>query len=65
MTKAEYRQYFAECRKYVKLTVIAKENGIHVSNLSHFINDGVDFLMSLEMCEKLYNAIAATLEKIV
>lgn len=65
MTKAEYRQYFAECRKYVKLTVIAKENGIHVSNLSHFINDEVDFLMSLEMCEKLYNAIAATLEKIV
>ena len=65
MNKAEYREYFARCKKYVKLTVIAKENGIHVSNLSHFINDGTDFLLSIEMCEKLYKAISDTLEKIV
>ena len=65
MNKAEYREYFAKCKKYVKLTVIAKENNIHISNFSHFMNDSSDFLMSYQMLEKMYNAVGDTLKKIV
>ena len=66
MNKSEYRRYFASCMNYVKITKIAKEAGIHVSNMSKFLKGSeYDFLMSEEKCRILYNAINDTLSRII
>lgn len=65
-SKQEFRAYFAECKKYVKISVLAKEIGISQSNLSYFMKDSAyDALISLEKLISLENHIQNTLEKIV
>lgn len=68
MNKAEYRQYFRMMQKYVKLTVICREAGIHVSNFSKFLKDETgrnDWCISIDKLNILRNACEDTLSKIV
>lgn len=62
-SKDEYRLYFAECKRYVKITNICKLVNISIGNYSNFMK-GLDTL-SLEKLRQLENAIADTLKKFV
>lgn len=65
-SKAYYRSYFAQCKKYVKISVLAKEIGISQSNLSYFMkNSAYDALISIEKLNALEMHISNTLKKIV
>lgn len=66
MTKAEYRRYFADVKTYVKITIIAAECGISLSSLSKFMkSNNYDFLLSLDKCNVLFNAIQDRLNSFV
>lgn len=62
-SKDEYRLYFAECKKYVKVTNICKLCGISLGNYSNFMK-GYDAL-SLQKLALLESTIADTLKKFV
>ena len=65
-SKNEFRSYFAKCKKYVKISVLAKEIGISQSNLSYFMKDSAyDALISIDKLALLENHISETLLKIV
>ncbi len=65
-SKASYRSYFAKCKKYVKISVLAKEIGISQSNLSYFMkNSAYDALISIDKLHALEMHISNTLKKIV
>ena len=56
MTKAEYREYFAQCKPLLRMSYFLRLAGIGDSNFSYFMK-GNDFLLSLEKLELLYNCI--------
>ena len=56
MSKQEYRDELLRVRYYIKLTVIAKDLGISLSNLSYFLN-GADRMMSIEKLNLLYSKV--------
>lgn len=66
MQKYDYRSYFAECKKYIKLTPLCKECGVSQSALSRFMmGEAYDYVISLESLERLKNHIQDVLIKIV
>ena len=66
MLKKDYRAFFAECKKYVKLTPICKECGINQSALSRFMmGQAYDYVVSLESLQRLYAHLQEVLIKFV
>lgn len=66
MRKCDYRSYFANVKKYVKLTPLCKEIGVSQSALSRFLmGDAYDYVISIETLNKLYQHLQNTLLKIV
>jgi len=62
-SKVFYREYFAEIKKYVKLSVICKEVGVPQNALSRFISRDMSYL-SLDSLKKVYDRTQDILEKI-
>lgn len=66
MTKYEYRRYFAQCKKYVKLANIAENAGLQQSRLSQFMQgEKYDSYMSMFDCEIMHDEIVSTLKKLI
>ena len=66
MQKCDFRSYFANVKKYVKLTPLCKEIGINQSALSRFLmGEAYDYVISLDTLQRLYNHLQDTLLKIV
>lgn len=63
MTKNEFRQFFAQCKPYLKLNTFCKECDIQTPALTHFVK-GYDAALSEANLIKLYNYISDKLEKI-
>ena len=60
--KETYRTILNGLKKYVKLSVIAKECGIHQPNLSKFLKDSAyNDTMSVENLDLLYKSVKSTL----
>ncbi len=65
MNKAEYREYFAECKKMLKLNYFLKLCNISNSNFSYFLkSSNYDFMISIEKLEQLEKCIDDELFKI-
>lgn len=62
-SKDEYRLYFADCKKYVKITNICKLVNISIGNYSNFMK-GYDTLSYNKLAD-LERAISDTLKKYV
>lgn len=66
MSKNDYRIFFANVKKYFKLTVFCKENNISLSNFSNFMKGSeYDFLISTSKLNALYESVIKYCEKIV
>lgn len=66
MKKYEYRSYFAECKKYVKLTPLCHECNVSQSALSRFMmGEAYDYVISEDSLKRLYDHMHKVLEKIV
>lgn len=53
--KEWYRQYFNQCKPYLKLNTFCKMCGVDQSALSKFLKDPLfDYILSLESLERLY-----------
>lgn len=63
MSKSFYREYFAQCRKVIKLTYIVDLCGISRSNFSKFMN-GIDWVMSINLLDRVYFTLQDELRKI-
>lgn len=65
MTKAEYREYFAQCKDFIKFNKFIKECGICQPCFSRFMsNELFDYQISIEKLDQLYNSIKAEVNKI-
>lgn len=66
MQKYDYRSYFANVKRYIKLTPLCKECGVSQSALSRFMmGDAYDYVISLESLDRLYKHIRETITKVV
>lgn len=64
MNKADYFALFNDMKRSIKLSVFAKEAGIHSSALSKFLSDPIfDYQISLEKLDSMYLLIMNELEK--
>lgn len=64
MTKNEYREFFAYCKQYIKLSAACKNAQIKQSNLTAFLR-GYDYALSIEKLERIKRAITDICENIV
>lgn len=58
MAKESYRDYFAECIKYIKLKPIVLEEHLNYSNFMKFLNNQADWCISAEKLEQLKQAVS-------
>lgn len=66
MQKYDYRSYFANVKRYIKLTPLCKECGVSQSALSRFIKgEAYDYVISIESLDKLYKHIRETVYNVV
>ena len=66
MTKAEYREYFAQCKPYIKFNYFIKECNISQSSFSKFMKDPLfDYVLSINSLDKVYSMIKDCVNKIV
>lgn len=66
MQKYEYRSYFANVKKYVKLTPLCHECNVSQSALSRFMmGEAYDYVISLESLQRLYDHLQQVINKIV
>lgn len=63
MNKTEYREYFAECKKLIKLSYVCKMCGIPQSHLAGFMG-GYDYALSIDKLEIIRNTLISLCEKI-
>ncbi len=63
MKKSDYRDFFAKCKKYIKLSAVCKDIGIPRQNLSAFMQ-GYDYALSVDKLHVIYESICNILEKI-
>lgn len=65
MTKNDYRTFFAQCKTMLKLNYFCKLVNISPVTLSRFMKgEAWDYEMSLDKCQKLYDAINDTIQNI-
>lgn len=57
--KDDYRSYFAEVSKFLKMKYYCDMVGIQPSHLSTFLRTNYTSIMSLDKCRKLYECIQA------
>lgn len=62
--KCQYREYFAQCKSYVKFTAIFKDVGIPQSAFSRFMQ-GYDWFLSVESLQKIEDRLKEIAAKIV
>lgn len=56
--KADYRQYFASVKMWLKMNYFLKQVNIDSSNFSRFLrSDEHDYLVSIDKLNKLYEEI--------
>lgn len=55
--KEDYKAYFAEVSKFLKMKYYCDKVGIKSSHLSTFMNTDYLAIMSIEKCQRLYNCI--------
>lgn len=55
--KEDYRAYFAEVSKFLKMSYFCKLCGIQQQHLSTFIKTDYSAIMSVDKCRKLYDCI--------
>lgn len=55
--KEDYKAYFAEVSKFLKMSYFCKLCGIQQQHLSTFVKTDYLAIMSLDKCVKLYNCI--------
>nr|DAU21671.1 MAG TPA: hypothetical protein [Inoviridae sp.] len=66
MTKAEYREYFAECKPFIKFKYFLKKCNIPESSFSKFMQDDLfDYQISLNKLNQLYNLLNETIYGII
>lgn len=64
-TKETYREYFAECRKYIKLKAVCKESNVNYSNFMKFLNNEADWCMSVDKLETLKQALENSVSSLI
>ena len=65
LTKDSYREYFAECRPYVKFSKFLKDCNISSGQFSLFMRGSeYNWTMAIERLDVLYNHIHEVLGKI-
>ena len=58
MSKGSYREFFAQCKPAIKLSYFCQIAHVPATTLSMFIkSDAYDYMMSLDACKRLYDAI--------
>lgn len=66
MSKSSYREYFAECRRFLKMKYFLKLSGISESNFCLFMKgDAYDYTVSIEKLDSLKNNIKVFCSEIV
>lgn len=61
--KSVYRVYFAECSRYVKMSSILSEIGIHKSTFSRFMqSEAYDHYLSVDKLETIKREVAERLK---
>lgn len=64
MKKSEFRDFFAECKQYIKLNRICEEVCIPQQNLSSFMN-GYDYALSIDKLYIIYNHLIDTISELI
>lgn len=65
MTKSEYREYFAQCKDFIKFNYFLKQCDICQPAFSKFmINDYFDYQVSIEKLDCLYRLIKQSVNNI-
>lgn len=58
MVKSDYRSFFAKCKSAIKLSYFCSIAHVPATTLSMFMkSDAYDYMMSLDACKRLYDAI--------
>lgn len=68
MSKDEYRSYFVQCMKLIKITHLLQIASIPRTNFSKFINDNSQYgnaLISIERLELLHQLLVTELKKLI
>lgn len=65
MSKSEYRTYFADVSRYVKMKNVLEDIGLTTPNFYRFMkSEEYDWCMSVEMLELIHNQVRETLSKL-
>lgn len=65
MMKNDYREFFAQCKLYLKLNRFCEIANVNRINLSRFLKgESYNWCMSIDSCKRLYDCINNVLDKI-
>ena len=65
MSKSDYRSFFAECKSAIKIVYFLRQIGVSQTAFSLFMRgEEHDYVMSLDTCKRLYDAICEWCENV-